>query len=115
MKVSLSSEVSAALAAHQPVVALESTIIAHGMAYPANVETALSVEQVVREIYHLAHDRKIEILLEKGDDDFSFSLPGVGRFRANTFRQRGSLAAVIRVVLFDLPNPAGAHTSVNFP
>jgi pseudouridine-5'-phosphate glycosidase len=49
MKVSLSPEVSAALAAKKPVVALESTIIAHGMAYPANVETALAVEQVVRE------------------------------------------------------------------
>ena len=49
MKVSLSTEVSAALSSKKPVVALESTIIAHGMAYPANVETALSVEQVVRE------------------------------------------------------------------
>jgi len=48
MKVSLSPEVSAALAAKKPVVALESTIIAHGMAYPANVETALAVEDVVR-------------------------------------------------------------------
>jgi pseudouridine-5'-phosphate glycosidase len=48
MKVILSPEVSAALAARQPVVALESTIIAHGMAYPANVETALAVEEVVR-------------------------------------------------------------------
>ena len=49
MKVILSSEVAAALAAKKPVVALESTIIAHGMAYPANVETALAVEQVVRD------------------------------------------------------------------
>jgi pseudouridylate synthase len=48
MKVVLSPEVSAALAAGQPVVALESTIIAHGMGYPANVETALAVEGVVR-------------------------------------------------------------------
>jgi pseudouridine-5'-phosphate glycosidase len=48
MKVILSAEVSAALAAKKAVVALESTIIAHGMAYPANVETALAVEQVVR-------------------------------------------------------------------
>jgi pseudouridine-5'-phosphate glycosidase len=48
MKVILSPEVSPALAAGRPVVALESTIIAHGMAYPANVETALAVEQVVR-------------------------------------------------------------------
>ena len=39
------------------------------------------------------------------DDDFSFALPGVGRFRANVFRQRGSLAAVIRVIPFGLPDP----------
>ncbi|MDL2254506.1 PilT/PilU family type 4a pilus ATPase, partial [Ruminococcaceae bacterium OttesenSCG-928-I18] len=51
-------------------------------------------------------DRPIEKLLAEGDDDFSFSVPGVGRFRANTFRQRGSLAAVVRVVLFDLPDPS---------
>jgi pseudouridine-5'-phosphate glycosidase len=49
MKVILSPEVSAAVSAGRPVVALESTIIAHGMAYPANVETALAVEQVVRD------------------------------------------------------------------
>jgi pseudouridine-5'-phosphate glycosidase len=48
MKTVCSPEISAALAAGRPVVALESTIIAHGMAYPANVETALAVEEVVR-------------------------------------------------------------------
>ena len=42
-------EVAQALAAGKPVVALESTIIAHGMPYPKNVETALSVERVIRE------------------------------------------------------------------
>ena len=42
-------EVSEALAAHKPVVALESTIISHGMPYPKNVETALAVEEVVRQ------------------------------------------------------------------
>ena len=41
-------EVSAALAAGKPVVALESTIISHGMPYPQNVETALSVEKIIR-------------------------------------------------------------------
>ena len=48
MNVILSPEVSSAMSAGRPVVALESTIIAHGMAYPANVETATAVEQVVR-------------------------------------------------------------------
>ena len=45
----VSEEVAAALAAGKPVVALESTIISHGMPYPQNVETALNVERIVRE------------------------------------------------------------------
>ena len=44
-----SPEVAAALAAGRPVVALESTIISHGMPYPQNVETALRVEETIRE------------------------------------------------------------------
>jgi pseudouridylate synthase len=43
-----SEEVSAALADQRPVVALESTVITHGLAYPANVETALAMEAAVR-------------------------------------------------------------------
>ena len=42
-------EVAAAIAAGKPVVALESTIISHGMPYPQNVETALNVEKIIRE------------------------------------------------------------------
>ena len=45
----INPEVLAALKANKPVVALESTIISHGMPYPKNVETALKVEQVIRE------------------------------------------------------------------
>ncbi len=45
----ISPEVAEALAAGKPVVALESTIISHGMPYPRNVETALLVEQTIRE------------------------------------------------------------------
>ena len=44
----ISQEVKQALLHHQPVVALESTIISPGMPYPKNVETALRVEQVIR-------------------------------------------------------------------
>ena len=46
---SISPEVQDALRAGKPVVALESTIISHGMPYPQNVETALRVEQTIRE------------------------------------------------------------------
>ena len=42
-------EVAAAIAAGKPVVALESTIISHGMPYPQTVETALNVEKIIRE------------------------------------------------------------------
>ena len=44
----IAPEVQEALAAGKPVVALESTIISHGMPYPQNVETALKVEEVIR-------------------------------------------------------------------
>ena len=46
---SVSPEVQEAIAAGKPVVALESTIISHGMPYPQNVETALNVEKIIRE------------------------------------------------------------------
>ena len=45
----ISPEVKAALDEGRPVVALESTIISHGMPYPKNVETALRVEQTIRD------------------------------------------------------------------
>ena len=45
----IAPEVAEALAAGKPVVALESTIISHGMPYPQNVETALKVESIIRE------------------------------------------------------------------
>lgn len=46
---SLSPEVEAALAAKKPMVALESTVIAHGLPRPQNIETAQRLEQIVRE------------------------------------------------------------------
>lgn len=49
VKLKISQEVERAIAEGKPVVALESTIISHGMPYPKNVETALLVEQTVRE------------------------------------------------------------------
>lgn len=45
----ISKEVKEALESNKPVVALESTIISHGMPYPQNVETALKVEEIVRQ------------------------------------------------------------------
>ena len=63
-------------------------------------------ENLLRTIYGLAENRDISRLMKTGDDDFSFSIPGVSRFRVNAYKQRGSLAAVIRVIAFRLPDPA---------
>ena len=49
LPLTLSAEVTAAKTAGKPIVALESTIIAHGMPWPQNLETAQAVEQVVRD------------------------------------------------------------------
>ncbi|MBK7932165.1 MAG: pseudouridine-5'-phosphate glycosidase [Acidobacteria bacterium] len=49
MKLSISEEVSSAIKQRQPVVALESTVIAHGLPYPQNLETAIKLEQIVRD------------------------------------------------------------------
>lgn len=96
MKVILSPEVSDALAAKTPVVALESTIIAHGMAYPANVETALAVERVVRE--NGATPATIAIIGGK-------LKAGLSREEIERFGQEGP--GIMKVSVRDLPFVAG--------
>ena len=49
MKINLSQDVSNALDERGPIVALESTVIAHGLPYPQNLETALKLESIIRE------------------------------------------------------------------
>ncbi|HLM02690.1 MAG TPA: pseudouridine-5'-phosphate glycosidase [Pyrinomonadaceae bacterium] len=49
MNIKFNEEVAAALKRNQPVVALESTVIAHGLPFPQNLETAQRLEQIVRE------------------------------------------------------------------
>lgn len=67
-------------------------------------------KELVDAIYELS-GRNEQIFMDghNHDDDFSFAVPGMGRFRVNVFRQRGSLGAVIRVIPFTLPNPADYH------
>jgi len=61
------------------------------------------MESLISEIYGYA-SRGMDEYDRRGDDDFSFALPGVARFRVNAYRQRGSKAMVIRVVPFDIPS-----------
>lgn len=61
-------------------------------------------EELVREAYELAH-RDMGQLRQDGDDDFSFSLKQLSRFRCNAYYQRNSIAATCRTVAFGLPDP----------
>lgn len=63
---------------------------------------------LISSIYALA-GRNMDNFERLGDDDFSFAIKGLARFRVNAYRQRGSLAAVIRVVAFDIPSYQELH------
>lgn len=60
-------------------------------------------ERLIMDLYQLA-GRDPAGYLQRGDDDFSLSVPSLARFRVNAYRQRGSLAAVVRVVAFSIPD-----------
>lgn len=60
---------------------------------------------LVSQIYEIS-GRNMEDLMLGGDDDFSFAVQGMSRFRVNAYKQRGTIAAVIRIVQFELPDPA---------
>lgn len=65
-------------------------------------------EQLIGELYTLAN-RSMDEFRRTGDDDFSFSVAGLARFRVSAYKQRGSCAAVIRVVSFDIPDWQQMH------
>lgn len=69
------------------------------------------MDQIITQIYQIAGHRDMTNVLTGGDDDFSFAINGLSRFRASVMRQRGSLAAIIRIVRFELPD----FHSLNIP
>ncbi len=74
----------------------------NGEMYPMNLpilkpdDTAAFVKQVLNE-------EQLKILNEEGEVDTSFSIPGLGRFRINAFKQRGSYGMASRVVASRIP------------
>jgi len=85
------------------------------ISYKVNGEITLMTEErlmpddtheMISRIYEMASERSMVRVDENGDDDFSFSLPNIARFRVNTYKQRGTIAAVIRIVAFELPDPS---------
>ena len=81
-----------------------------GQLVPAGTEKVMPTlgDAIVGELYTLA-ERAPDTFRRTGDDDFSFSIPGLARFRVNTYRQRGSSAAVIRIVAFTIPDWRELH------
>lgn len=64
--------------------------------------------ELISEIYRMA-ERSMELYTTTGDDDFSFAVPGLARFRVNAYKQRNSMAAVVRIVSFDIPDWQTIH------
>ncbi|ODA41725.1 type IV pilus twitching motility protein PilT [Desulfosporosinus sp. BG] len=56
-------------------------------------------------VHSLLTDQQAKRVAEYGELDLSYSLPGVGRYRVNAFRQRGSIGVVIRLIPFVIPTP----------
>lgn len=82
--ISYSTEVQQALEGKKPIVALESTIISHGMPYPQNVETARMVEQIIRDNGAVPAtiaimDGKIKIGLSEEELELLGNTPGVAK------------------------------------
>lgn len=90
------------------VAGLPASYRVHGVIRHENEERLMpaDTEQYMEQIYSLAENRNISRLETQGDDDFSFAVPGLSRFRVSAYKQRGALSAVIRIIRFDLPNPA---------
>jgi twitching motility protein PilT len=60
-------------------------------------------ERLISDLYELAR-RPMDKYRRTGDDDFPVSVPGLARFRVNTYYQRSTMAAIVRVVLFSIPS-----------
>ncbi|MGN0328222.1 MAG: type IV pilus twitching motility protein PilT [Lachnospira sp.] len=63
----------------------------------------LSPDDSEKIVLNIMNERQANIFREYGEVDFSFSIPQVGRFRVNVFRQRGSVACAMRIVDTEIP------------
>jgi len=81
----------------------------------------LTPDEIDRMVHSLLDERKLAELRKEKQVDFSFGVSGLGRFRANAFNQRGTLALALRVVPFrvrsleELGAPAACTTLLNKP
>ena len=130
--IKLSAEVSAALAAGKPIVALESTIISHGLPRPSNLEVALECERIVRDAGAVPAtiallDGKILVGLERPEleaianrDDISKAsirdlaiIIAQGKSAATTVAATAHIAALAGIHVFATGGLGGVHRGAN--
>ena len=73
---------------------------------PVEGFTPLSPQDTEGLVLALMNDEHRRVFAEQGQVDFSYGLPGVGRFRVNAYRQRGTCGAAIRVIPHEIPSVA---------
>lgn len=130
--IKLSAEVSAALKAGKPIVALESTIISHGLPRPSNLEVALECERIVRDAGAVPAtiallDGKILVGLERSEleaianrDDISKAsirdlaiIIAQGKSAATTVAATAHIAAMAGIHVFATGGLGGVHRGAN--
>ena len=130
--IKLSAEVSAALKAGKPIVALESTIISHGLPRPSNLEVALECERIVRDAGAVPAtiallDGKILVGLERSEleaianrDDISKAsirdlaiVVAQGKSAATTVAATAHIAAMAGIHVFATGGLGGVHRGAN--
>lgn len=79
------------------------------------IEDKLTPEDTLDLVKQALDDKRLNKLNEDGEIDFSYSIPSVGRFRVNVFKQRGTYAMVLRIIPLDIPsmNELGIPPVVN--
>jgi pseudouridylate synthase len=130
--IKLSAEVSAAIKAGKPIVALESTIISHGLPRPSNLEVALECERIVRDAGAVPAtiallDGKILVGLELSEleaianrDDISKAsirdlaiIVAAGKSAATTVAATAHIAAMAGIHVFATGGLGGVHRGAN--
>jgi pseudouridine-5'-phosphate glycosidase len=130
--IKLSAEVSAAIKAGKPIVALESTIISHGLPRPSNLEVALECERIVRDAGAVPAtiallDGKILVGLERAEleaianrDDISKAsirdlaiIIAAGKSAATTVAATAHIAAMAGIHVFATGGLGGVHRGAN--
>lgn len=67
------------------------------------VENKLTPEDTLYLVKQALDEKRLNILEEDGEIDFSYSIHSIGRFRVNAFKQRGSYAMVLRIIPLEIP------------